>query len=67
MAELVIEGDDRPGRTRRQFGQRGIEAAAVDDLETGKKAAEKPSGGFALRRPPVFKESDEIGVYLRFR
>ncbi|MCE1238430.1 MAG: hypothetical protein LWW83_00685 [Azonexaceae bacterium] len=67
MAELVVEGNDSPGRTRRQLGQRGIEAAAVDDLDTGKKAAEKPSGGFALRRPPIFKESDEIGVYLRFR
>lgn len=67
VAEFVGDRRDRPRRTLGDRRQRGPQAGGIDDIEALDQALETPSGGFALRRPPIFEKCGDCGVYLRFR
>lgn len=67
ITEFVGDRRDRPRATVGYRRQRGAQAGSIDDLEPLDQALEAPSGGLALRRPPIFKKCGDYGVYLRFR
>jgi hypothetical protein len=47
--------------------QHGFQRRPVIDLETVNQPVETPSGGFAIRRPPILEKCGEFRAYLRFR
>ena len=67
IAQFVVEGNDSPLRIVLQSLQHGFQRRPVIDLETVNQPVETPSGGFAIRRPPILEKCGEFRAYLRFR
>jgi len=67
IAQFEVERGDAPQAIRRNRRQRGAQAGEIDDRQAIDQPGKTPSGGFALRRPPIFKKCVERSAYLRFR
>ena len=67
VAQCKIERGDVPQAIPADHRQRGLEAGSIAHFKAVDQFLETPSGGFALRRPPIFKKCVETGAYLRFR
>ena len=67
IAQFEVERGDAPQAIRGNCRQRGAQAGEIGDRQAIDRPGKTPSGGFALRRPPIFKKCVERSAYLRFR